>query len=51
MKGKLRWRLIALFAALALVAAACGGDDEGLGSAEDCETVDNVSLQPSTAED
>ena len=45
MKGKLRWRLVAVMAVLALVAAACGGDDEGLGSAEDCETVDNVSLQ------
>ena len=46
MKGKnLRVRLVALFAVLALVAAACGGDDEGLGSAEDCASVDSVRLQ------
>jgi NitT/TauT family transport system substrate-binding protein len=46
MKGKnVRVRLMALFAVLTLVAAACGGDDEGLGSAEDCESVDSVRLQ------
>lgn len=44
MKGKLRVRTGAALAALGLIAAACGGGD-GLGSAEDCESVDEVRLQ------
>jgi len=45
-----RFRIVACVLALALVAAACGGDDEGGGDgatagAGDCETVDSVSFQ------
>jgi NitT/TauT family transport system substrate-binding protein len=42
MKGKTRW--LALLAALALVAAACGDDSEG-GGTEDCTETDSVRLQ------
>jgi len=42
MKGKTRW--LAVLAALALVAAACGDDSEA-GGAEDCEETDSVRLQ------
>jgi NitT/TauT family transport system substrate-binding protein len=37
-------RFLALLAALALVAAACGGDDSGSGDGE-CDTVDSVKVQ------
>jgi NitT/TauT family transport system substrate-binding protein len=46
MKGnKLRWRLSAMAIGFALIAAACGGSDDGIGSADDCDSVDNVTLQ------
>ena len=45
------WKLLALFAALAIFATACGGSDTGdsaappLATEADCESVDEVSLQ------
>src|SRR3990170_6484640 len=38
-------RALALLVVLALAVAACGGDDGGGPSAEDCEQVDEVRLQ------
>jgi NitT/TauT family transport system substrate-binding protein len=37
--------LLALLAALALVAAACGGDDSGDGGSAECDTVDTARVQ------
>jgi NitT/TauT family transport system substrate-binding protein len=39
------WRACAVLAAVALVAAACGGDDDSALGAGDCETVDEVRVQ------
>lgn len=44
MRYKRLSRLLAVVAALAIVAAACGDDDAGIGTGE-CDTVDNVSVQ------